>query len=223
MLFHSPTVAWEKVLPVCLVNTASNLQATSECKIGYQCQLQHLNARSRDMHACIPCAPSHRLCAADTYKENILKFNCYRAYESDNCYHFKTFALLMYSRGVTPRIPSNPITLPCPCLYSLILISQLVICLPTSQSALRLLLGHAPCGVHKLWDMPRSLHSDCDQQKDNINHTQPLTSSVFISDHSLHQHVPARLRHSLQLCASSTRLINVLSYTFKVGSFFNAY
>ena len=29
LLFHSPSVAWEKVLPVCLVNTASNLQATS--------------------------------------------------------------------------------------------------------------------------------------------------------------------------------------------------
>ena len=129
LVFHSPSVAWEKVLPVHLVNTTSNLQATSERKIGYQSQLQHLNARSRDTCACILHAPPHRLRAADTYKEDILKFNCYRAYESDNCYQFKTFALLMYSRGVSPRIPSNPVMSPCPhsiCLHSLILISQVV-------------------------------------------------------------------------------------------------
>ena len=35
----------------------------------------------------------------------------------------------------------------------------------------------APRGLHKLWDTPCFLHSDSDQQKDNINHTQPLTSS----------------------------------------------
>ena len=39
LLFHSPSVAWEKVLPVHLVNTALNLQATSQRKIGYQSQL----------------------------------------------------------------------------------------------------------------------------------------------------------------------------------------
>ena len=141
LLFHSLSVAWEKVLPVRLVNTASNLQATSECKIGYQGQLRHLNARSGDTHACILCAPSCRLHAADTYKEDILKFNHNRAYESDNCYQFKTFALLMYSRGVSPRIPFNPMTSLCPhgiCLHSLILISQSVAHLPTSQSALSL-------------------------------------------------------------------------------------
>ena len=76
LLFHSPSVAWEKVLPVHLVNTALSLQATSECKIGYQSQLRHLNARSGDTHACILHAPPHGLCAADTYKEDILKFNC---------------------------------------------------------------------------------------------------------------------------------------------------
>ena len=141
LLFHSPSVAWEKVLPVCLVNTTSNLQATSECKIGYQSQQQHLNARSRDTHACIPCAPSRGLHATDTYKEDILKLTHNRAYESDNCYQFKTFALLMYSRGVSPRIPSNPMMSPCPCgicLHNLILISQSAACLPTSQSALSL-------------------------------------------------------------------------------------
>ena len=115
LVFHSPSVAWEKVLPVHLVNTALNLQATSECKIGYQSQLRHLNARSRDMHALIPHAPPCRLCTADTYKEDILKFNHNQAYESDNCYQFKTFALLKYSRGVSPRIPSNPMMSPCPC------------------------------------------------------------------------------------------------------------
>ena len=82
LLFHSPSVAREKVLPVHLVNTALNLQATGECKIGYQSQLWHLNARSGDTHACIPCAPSHGLHAADTYKEDILELNRNRAYES---------------------------------------------------------------------------------------------------------------------------------------------
>ena len=75
LLFHSPSVAWEKVLPVRLVNTASNLQATSEHKIGYQSQLWQLNARSGDTRACIPRAPSHGLSAADTYKEDILRSN----------------------------------------------------------------------------------------------------------------------------------------------------
>ena len=58
-----------------LVNTASNLQATSKHKIGYQSQLRHLNARSGDTHACILRTPAHGLCAADTYKEDILKLN----------------------------------------------------------------------------------------------------------------------------------------------------
>ena len=75
LLFHSPSVAWEKVLPVRLVNTASNLQATSKHKIGYQSQLQHLNARSGDTCACILHTPAHGLCATDTYKEDILKLD----------------------------------------------------------------------------------------------------------------------------------------------------
>ena len=73
LLFHSPSVAWEKALPVHLVNTTSNLQATSEHNIGYQSQLRHLNARSGDMHACMLHTPAHGLCAANTYKEDILK------------------------------------------------------------------------------------------------------------------------------------------------------
>ena len=67
------------------------------------------------------------------------RYCCYLACESDNCYQFKTFALLMYSRGVSPRIPSNPMMSPWPrgiCLHSLILISQSVACLPASQSVL---------------------------------------------------------------------------------------
>ena len=70
-LFQSPSIAREKVLPVCMVNTTSNLQVTSKHKIGYQNQPRHLNARSRDMRACIPHTPAHGLCAADTYKEDI--------------------------------------------------------------------------------------------------------------------------------------------------------
>ena len=71
LLFQSPSMAREKVIPVHLVNTASNLQATSEHKIGYRSQLRHLNARSGDMHACIPHTPYHGLHATDTYKEDI--------------------------------------------------------------------------------------------------------------------------------------------------------
>ena len=70
-LFQSLSMAREKVLPVHLVNTTSNLQATSEHKIGYRSQLRHLNARSGDMHTCILHTPDHGLCATDTYKEDI--------------------------------------------------------------------------------------------------------------------------------------------------------
>ena len=106
----------------------------------------------------------------------------------------------MYSRGVSPRIPLNPMMSPHLCgiyLHSLILISQ---------SVPSLSLGHTPHGVHKPQDTPHSLHPDSDQQKDNFNCTQPLASSMFTSDHSLHQRVLARLRHSLQLHAPSTIL-----------------
>ena len=119
--------------------------------------------------------------------------------ESDNCYQFKTFALLMYSRGVSPRIPSNPMMSPHPCgicLHSLTLISQSAAHLPTSQSMPSLpsqpisiwsLIRPRPHRLHKPWDTPCSLHSDSDQQKDNINRTQPPASSTFSIDNSLHQ------------------------------------
>ena len=186
------------------------------------------------------------------------RYCCYLVCESDNCYQFKTFALLMYSRGVSPRIPSNPMMSQCPCgicLHSLIMISQSVAHILASQSALSLpgqpisiqsLLGHTPHGLHKPQDMPCSLHSDSDQQEDNINCTQPLASSTFNLDNSathfismlsktaphylLHQHVAtARLSHLLQLHASSA----ILSYQLhlhviihsqgKCSSFFNAH
>ena len=91
------------------------------------------------------------------------------------------FALLMYSRGVSPRIPSNLMTSQCPCgicLYSLILISQSVISLQVSQSAFSYQFRPCPSRLHKPWDTLCFLHSDSDQQKDNINCTQPLASSA---------------------------------------------
>ena len=140
---------------------------------------------------------------------------CYLVCEPDNCYQFKTFALLMYSRGVSPRIPSKPMMSQCPhgiCLHCLILIIQSVAqpanqcsVFPVSQSVFSLWSGHAPHRLHKPWNMPCSLHSDSDQQKNNINRTQPLTSSTFNTDNLLHQHVAsARLSHSLHQHSSST-------------------
>ena len=142
------------------------------------------------MHACILHAPPRGLRAADTYSEDIFLYWCYLVCESDNCYQFKTFALLMHSRGVSPRIPSNLMISQCPhgiCLHSLILVSQSAAHLLVSQPALSLsgqpisilsLIRPCPQGLHKPRDTPCSLHSDSDQQKDNINCTQPLTSSV---------------------------------------------
>ena len=142
------------------------------------------------MRACIPHAPPHGLCAADTYSEDISMYWCYLVCESDNCYQFKTFALLLYSRGVSLRIPSNIMMSQHPhsiCLHSLILISQSAASFPVSQSVLShpgqpisilFLIRPHPHGLHKPWDMPCSLHSDSDQQKDNINCTQPLASST---------------------------------------------
>ena len=92
--------------------------------------------------------------------------------QSDNCYQFKTFALLLYSRGVSPRIPSNLMMSQHPhgiCLHILILISQSAISSPFRPH---------PHGLHKPQDMPCFLHSDSDQQKDNIKGTQPLASSA---------------------------------------------
>ena len=96
--------------------------------------------------------------------------------QSDNCYQFKMSALFMYSRGVSSIMMSR-----CPCgicLHSLTLISQSAISLPVSQSAFSPLIRPHPLQTAKLWDTPCFLHSDSDQQKDNINCTQPLTSST---------------------------------------------
>ena len=101
--------------------------------------------------------------------------------QSDNCYQFKTFALLMYSRGVSPRLPSNLMMSrhPCGiCLHSLFLLSQSAISLPVSQLVFSSPFRPHPHRLHKPWDTLCFLHSDSDQQKDNINCTQPLTSSM---------------------------------------------
>ena len=134
----------------------------------------------------------------------------------------------MYSRGVSPRIPSNPMMSPCPrgiCLCSLILISQSAAHLPTSQSVLGLLLGHTLHRVHKPWDMPCSLHSDSDQQKDTtsttLNHSFHQRSSVTTCCISMYQpdsDTRFNCMHPQQDSASS--IISLLSSTFKVGSFF---
>ena len=147
----------------------------------------------------------------------------------------------MYSRGVSPRIPSNPVMSQHPCgicLHSLILINQSVARLLTSQSMLSLpsqpisiqiLIRPCPRRLHKLQDTPCSLHSDSDQHKDNINCTQPLASSTFNIDNLLHQRVAsARLRNTLQLRASSTILDNplrqcvIICLQGKCSFFFNA-
>ena len=130
-------------------------------------------------------------------RKTSLQYLCYLVCgESDNCYQIKPFALLMYSRGISPGIPSNPMTSRCPhgiCLHSLILISQSAATsrpanqhpiFLVSQSAFCPLLGHAPCRLHKLQDTPFSLHSDSDKQKDDINRTQPLALSTFDFDNS---------------------------------------
>ena len=57
LVFHSTPVAWQNVLPVRKANTASNLWATKEHKIGHKSSPQHLNAQSGGMCACIPCPP----------------------------------------------------------------------------------------------------------------------------------------------------------------------
>ena len=143
------------------------------------------------MHAsCVPHPMDYALLILT--KKTSQRYCCYLVCESDNCYQFKTFALLMYSRGASPRIPSNPVMSQHPhgiCLHSLILISQSAAHLLASQSALSLpgqpisipsLIRPHPCGLHKPQDTPCSLHSDSDQQKDNINRTQPLASTTCI-------------------------------------------
>ena len=120
--------------------------------------------------------------------------------ESDKCYQFKTFALLMYSRGVSPKDSLKPNDVMMSrgiCLHNLILVSQSVSQPANQHSAIR--LGHTPHRLHKPRDTPGFLHSDSDQQKDNINRTQPLASSAC----SIKQH-------------STTHFICVLSSASKV-------
>ena len=74
---------------------------------------------------------------------------------------------------------------------------------PVSQSAFHPRLGHAPHGLHKPHDTPHSLHSDSDQQKDNINHTQPLTSSMCNIDNTQPLTSLACYIDNTQLLASS--------------------
>ena len=88
---------------------------------------------------------------------------------------------LCTQEGVSPRIPSNLMASQHPCgicLHSLILINQSVISLPVSQSAFSSQFRPCPRRLQKPQNMLCFLHSDSDQQKDSINHTQPLTSST---------------------------------------------
>ena len=108
--------------------------------------------------------------------------------QPDNCYQFRPSALFMYSKGVSPRISLNPMTSQGPCgvcLHGLILISQSVI-----SPQFRL----CPHGQHKPRDLPSPFHSDSDQQKDNINHIQPMHSTTcFICAHLLGPHLSIRV------------------------------
>ena len=88
---------------------------------------------------------------------------------------------LCTQEGVSPGIPLNLMMSRLPrgiCLHSLILICQSAIGLPVSQSAFSSQFRPCPHGLQKPLDTPCFLHSDSDQQKDNINCTQPLTSST---------------------------------------------
>ena len=88
---------------------------------------------------------------------------------------------LCTQEGVSPRIPSNPMMSQHPhgiCLHSPILISQSAIGCLFSQSAISPQFRPCPHRLHKLRDPLCFLHSDSDQQKDNIKHTQPLTLST---------------------------------------------
>ena len=130
LLFQSPYIAREKVLPVCLVNTASNLQGTSKHKIGYQSQLRHLNARSRDTRTCI------RIPLTADYVPLILTRKTFLTLSDVNEMNLITvissrhLPYLCTQEGVSPRIPSNPMMSQGPhgiYLHSLIPISQSVL------------------------------------------------------------------------------------------------
>ena len=131
--------------------------------------------------------------------------------QADNCYQFKKFALLMYSRGVSPRIPSNLMTSQHPhsiCLHSLILISQSAISLPVSQSVFS--SPFRPCPP-----------MDC------INHGTCCAS--FILTLTSRKTTSTTLNHLLHLHATSTALSYllhprvVIHIQGKCTSFFNAH
>ena len=119
---------------------------------------------SRGTHTCIPHVPPHRLHTADTYSDDIsLDFNWVNLITviSSRCLPY-----LCTQEGVSPRIPSNLMMSQSPCgicLHSLILISQ---------SAFSSQFRPCPHRLQKPWDTPCFLHSD------NINHAQPLASSM---------------------------------------------
>ena len=159
LFFNSSSVAREKVLPVHHLKITLNLWTTSAnikwgIRVSRDTLMQEAGAR---VHAsCMP-HPANYAPLILTMKTS-QRYCCYLVCESDNCYQFKTFALLMYSRGVSPRIPSNPMKSPRPCgicLHGLILISQSVTHLPASQSAL--CLPSQPISIlslirpHPLW------------------------------------------------------------------------
>ena len=78
LLFQSPLCGLGESSP-CLSSEYRFKPTGNKCehKIGHQSQLQHLNARSGNMHACILYASPHGLYAADTYKEDILKLQLF--------------------------------------------------------------------------------------------------------------------------------------------------
>ena len=118
--------------------------------------------------------------------------------QSDNCYQFKMFALLMYSRGVSPRTPLNLMMSQHPhgiCLHSLILISQSAISLQVSQSAFSYQLRPCP-------------PVDC------INHRTCRAS--FILTLTSRKTTSTALNHSLHPCV-------VICIQGKCTSFFNAH
>ena len=121
--------------------------------------------------------------------------------ESDNCYQFKTFALLMYSRGVSPGITSNLMMSPHPCgicLHSLTLISQLAACLLTSQSTPS--LPSQPISI-------QSLIRPC-PPTDCINHR--TCRAPFILTLTSRKTTSTTLNHPLHLhSALTTRFISV--------------
>ena len=130
LLFRSPSIAREKVLPVCLVNTASNLQVTSEHRIGYQNQPQHLmqEAGTRVHASCIP-LPADYAPLILTRKtllmvDDIDDMNLITVISS------RHLPYLCTQEGVSPRIPSDSVMSPGPhgiYLHSLTLISQSVL------------------------------------------------------------------------------------------------